>query len=295
MSKREKRRVLGRGLSALIPAFDQEDGEGREPIVLIDHAKLHTNPFQPRRDFNEEEIKELADSIRAQGLLQPVLVRRKETGVYDIISGERRVRALRLLKREKVPCLVREKLSDREMMEISLVENIQREDLNEIDKAEAYHKLLSEYGYTHDQLSKQVGKSRTSVTNTLRLLQLSEEIRLLVRKSIVTMGHARALLSLANDTDRIALAKRIQKEGLSVRDVEKAAQQSSRSKAKKNIKTPQQEESEPDIAEAINKLRYKLGTPVKMRRLKNGRGVLEIEYFSTQDLTRLFNVLLLVQ
>ena len=294
MNKKIHRRVLGRGLSALIPAAAQEaSGDSGQDLVYLDPPVLRANPFQPRREFDEEEIQSLADSIKAQGLLQPILVRQKENSTYEIISGERRFRALKLLGKDKIPCMVKTGLSDREMMEMAIVENIQREDLNEIEKAEAYQKLLQEYEYTHDQLARQVGKSRTAVTNTLRLLGLPQEILQMVRRNIVTMGHARALLSLDDDTKRLALAKKIQDEGLSVRDVEKAVQPVDRGKKQEHIKPTQHTAADPNTTAALAKLEYLLGTPVKIKATTEKCGKIEIAYFSESDLTRIFDVLLL--
>jgi ParB family chromosome partitioning protein len=296
MNKKIHRRVLGRGLSALIPAVAQDasggSGSGQE-IAHIDPSSLRANPFQPRREFDEEEIKSLAESIRAQGLLQPILVRPKETGTYEIVSGERRFRALKLLGNDKIPCIVKPGLSDREMMEMAIVENIQREDLNEIEKAEAYQKLLQEYNYTHDQLARQVGKSRTAVTNTLRLLGLPQEILQMVRRNLVTMGHARALLSLEDNEQRLSLAKKIQDEGLSVREVEKAVQPAVRGKKHARRKPSPQAIDDPNIMAARDKLEYLLGTPVKIMATTEKSGKIEIAYFSESDLTRIFDVLLL--
>jgi ParB family transcriptional regulator, chromosome partitioning protein len=296
MNKKIQRRVLGRGLSALIPAAAvaiEDSKAGGEEITHLETSLIYANPFQPRRNFDEEEIKSLAESIRSQGLLQPVLVRKKENGTYEIISGERRFRALIVLGKEKIPCLIKPNLSDREMMEMALVENIQREDLNEIEKAEAYQKLLQEYDYTHDQLAKQVGKSRTVITNSLRLLGLPEEIRQMVRMNIVTMGHARALLSLDDDIKRMSLAKKIQEEGLSVREVEKAVQPQERKKNIDRLKPTDQKIIDSNLAAALNKLEYLLGTPVKIKAKTEHQGKIEIEYFSEKDLTRIFDVLLL--
>jgi ParB family chromosome partitioning protein len=296
MNKKTHRRVLGKGLSALIPATThvESDGSGSEKeISFIDLSLLRTNPFQPRREFDEEEIKSLAHSIRTQGLLQPILVRQKENGIYEIISGERRFRAMKMLGNDKIPCMIKLCLSDREMMEMALVENIQREDLNEIEKAEAYQKLVQEHDYTHEQLARQVGKSRTAVTNTLRLLSLPQEIVQMVRRNIVTMGHARALLSLEDNGMRLALAKKIQDQGLSVRDVEKAVQPVDRIKKHERSKSTPHAASDPNTADAIRKLEYLLGTPVKIKAISDTSGKIEIAFFSESDLTRIFDVLLI--
>jgi ParB family chromosome partitioning protein len=234
MKKQPARRALGRGLSNLIPThIDGDDSSNNGEICLLDISSIKTNPFQPRVDFNEKKIKNLAQSIENQGLLQPVVVRQKDSH-YEIISGERRFRAFNYLKREKLPCIIKTKVTDREMLELALVENIQREELNEIEKAIAFQKLLLEFNYTHEELSKRVGKSRTAITNSLRLLNLPEEIQQMVRQEKITMGHARALLALENEKDQLQLAHRIESEHLSVRDIEK---ESKEIKEKKSPKT----------------------------------------------------------
>jgi ParB family chromosome partitioning protein len=292
MSKKPPRRVLGRGLAALIPAVTEEPEARENSITEIACSAIKPNPFQPRTDFNEEEIKSLAESIRSQGLLQPILVRQKGGNEYEIVSGERRFRATQELGRATIPCIVRQKLSDREMREVALVENIQREDLNEMEKAEAYQKLIIEYGYTHDQLSKQLGKSRTVVTNSLRLLNLPLEVQQLVRKNAVSAGHARALLSVEDNQYRIELARKIVDEGLSVREVEKRTQSAVQQKKGKEKTATDEKTGDPDVLEALRRLEYHLGTRVRLKGLSENKGRLEIDYFSEKDLARIFDLLL---
>jgi ParB family chromosome partitioning protein len=292
MNKKVQRRVLGRGLSALIPIFPLEGSAGEQEIVDIDCTIIKPNPYQPRTDINNDEIKELADSISAQGLLQPILVRQKGNSEFEIISGERRFRALRMLGRNRIPCIVKHKLSDREMMEIALVENIQREDLNEIDKANSYQKLIAEYNYTHEELSKKIGKSRTAITNTLRLRSLPQEIQQMVKKKLFSMGHARALLGIQDNKQRIELAKKILDEELSVRAIEKKVQKTGPQGRRKQKKGGQLKNIDPNLSEAINKLQYKLGTPVLLKSTAAHRGKLEIEFYSEKDLLRIFDLLL---
>jgi len=290
MNKKASRRVLGKGLSALIPTGDEKPGGVPEnEVVNLDWSAIVPNQFQPRKEFDEQEIKNLAQSISTHGLLQPILVRQKTGDGYEIISGERRFRALRFLEKETIPCVIRLKVSDREMMEMALVENIQREDLNDIEKAEAYQQLIVNHEYSHDQLAQQIGKSRTAITNTLRLLNLSEEIKEMVRTRALSMGHARALLGIENGGKRILLAKKIIEEGLSVRAVEKAAQGPVAPKEKKH---PQQKTIDPNLSDAISKLQYKLGTPIELKSKNGESGVLSIEYFSESDLVRIIDLLL---
>jgi ParB family transcriptional regulator, chromosome partitioning protein len=284
----QQRKALGRGLSNLIPTQNESESANEE-IHLIDINAIHTNPFQPRIDFDEDEIRGLADSIQNQGLLQPVVVRQKES-FYEIISGERRTRAFKALGRDKVPCIIRTKVTDREMLELALVENIQREELNEIEKAIAYQKLILECNYTHDELSKQVGKSRTVITNTLRLLNLPDEVQQFLRKNQISMGHARALLSLQDAKEIVEVANRIITENLSVRDIEKETQES---KSLKKPKAPIVDAPlDPDIANVIERLQYKFGTSVIIKQFTKDKGKLEFEFYNQQDLTRIVDIFL---
>jgi ParB family transcriptional regulator, chromosome partitioning protein len=292
MNKKAPRRVLGRGLSALIPTVSIDEASGNQEVVDIDISTIKPNPFQPRVEMNDDDIKSLADSISSQGLLQPILVRQKGNCEFEIISGERRFRALKMLGRDKAPCIVKQKLSDREMMEIALVENIQREDLNEIEKADAYQKLILEYNYTHEALSRQLGKSRAAISNTLRLRTLPKEIQDMVRHGTLTMGHARALLALDDDKERLELAKKIVEEDLSVRSTETATQKPEHSKKIKHKSKPDDNIQDPNIVDALSRLQYKLGTAVTLKTSGGYKGKVEIEYFSEKDLTRIIDLLL---
>lgn len=290
MNKKASKRVLGRGLSALIPTGDEEILTDKEnEVVNIDYSAIVPNQFQPRKEFNEEEISSLAQSISIHGLLQPILVRQKAANNYEIISGERRLRALRFLGKDKIPCVVRQNVSDREISEMALVENIQREDLNDIEKADAYQQLILDHDYSHDQLAKQIGKSRTAITNTLRLLNLPEEIKAMIREKKISTGHARALLAIDDNNKRLLLANKIINENLSVRDVEKETQEQTGHKKNKLNKI---DAIDPNLAEAVNKLQYKLGTPVELKKKTGDRGILKIEFFSEKDLFRIVELLL---
>lgn len=293
MSNKSTRRALGRGLSNLIPVSQTAEAvESGDEVQFLSVASITPNPFQPRLDFDEEEIKGLAESIENQGLLQPVVVRKKDNG-FEIISGERRFRAFNFLKRETIPCLIKDKVTDREMLELALVENIQREQLNEIEKAIAYQKLLLECNYTHEQLSKQVGKSRSVISNSLRLLNLPDKIQQLLRKDEISMGHARALLSIDNEIDQLELAEKIVKDNLSVRDIEKVTQNTKENK-KETAPVSKKEPVvlDPDIANLLEKLQYKFGTSVSLKSHTSDNGKLEIQYFSQSDLVRIVDLLL---
>jgi ParB family chromosome partitioning protein len=295
MSNKSTRRALGRGLSNLIPTAQPDEVkviESGEEIQNLSTTTIRPNPFQPRLDFDEEEIKGLAESIENQGLLQPIVVRKKDNG-FEIISGERRFRAFNFLKRETIPCIVKDKVTDREMLELALVENIQREQLNEIEKAIAYQKLLLECNYTHEQLSKQVGKSRSVISNSLRLLNLPEKIQHLLRKDDISMGHARALLSIEDESEQINLAEKIVKDNLSVRDIEKVTQSGKEVKKEPSILEKKEPVSlDPDIANLLERLQYKFGTSVSLKSQSTDNGKLEIQYFSQSDLVRIVDLLL---
>ncbi len=285
MGNTNKRRALGRGLSSLIP-IDERESE-KAGVVVLDRETLHVNPFQPRRDFDEEEIRGLAESIRAQGLLQPIIVRKKANG-YEVASGERRLRALKILGETSVPCIIRQRVTDREMLEIALVENIQREDLNEIEKARAYDRLLVECSLSHEQLSERIGKSRSAVTNALRLLKLPESIQEMVRGGGLSMGHARALLAIADPKRQQKLAEKIVRDGLSVREVEKAAQGAARARGKKGGA----QALDPDLQQIIEKLQYRFGTAVSIISRAKGGGRVEICFYGNDDLNRILDIML---
>ena len=295
-----KRKALGKGISNLIPTHSEDEDKSGE-IQIVDINAIDTNPYQPRVDFDEDEIAGLAESIRNQGLLQPVVLR-KNGDRYQIISGERRFRAFRHLKRDSVQCIVKTNVSDKDMLELALVENIQREQLNEIEKAFAYQKLIQEFGYTHEQLADQIGKSRSVITNALRLLNLPEEIRLMVGRNEISAGHARAILSLETEEKQFEAARRIVEDKLTVRDVELLAQQGkapavSAEKKPAAIERPASSPAAeppqtPDITSILERLQYKFGTPLRLKIMGNGKGRVEIDYFSEDDLVRVFDILL---
>ncbi|MBD3239279.1 MAG: ParB/RepB/Spo0J family partition protein [Chitinivibrionales bacterium] len=295
MNKTARRRALGRGLSALIPA-DHEDAGSQGGTEMVDAHALTPNPFQPRTDFDQEEIDGLAKSIEAQGLLQPVIVRKKVNG-YEIVSGERRVRAMKQLGWDQIPCIVKGKVSDREMLELALVENIQRENLNDIEQAAAYQRLLLECSLSHEELSERVGKSRSTITNTLRLLKLPQHIQQLIRDGAITSGHARALLAVDDTTTLRRLADRIAKEGLSVREIEEAVRESKGAaqprprKPRKDGGAGHNRHLDPDTTRCLEQLQYRYGTAVRI----NGgtdKGRVEIHYSTGDDLNRVLNLLL---
>ena len=294
MASPHARRALGRGLTNLIPIDTEERGSGNE-VVFVDINAIASNPFQPRQTFNQDEIKNLAQSIEKQGLLQPILLRKKEKG-YEIISGERRFRAMKQLGHDKVPCVIKPKITDAEMVEMALVENIQREDLNDIEQAMAYHRLMIDCGLSHEEISIKIGKSRSTITNFLRLLKLPEKIQEMVKSKELTMGHARALLGIDDPQQQIALAEKIAAENLTVRDIEKATQLKKEKKPeppKTAHKREDQKHIDPDLMQQTEKLRYQFGTMVNILQSSGEKGKIEIHFYSTNDLNRLIELLLL--
>ena len=255
------------------------EGVSRIPLALVD-----PNPFQPRVEFGEDEILELAESIRKQGLLQPITVR-KHQDRYQIIAGERRVRACRLLGDETIAALVKEKISDRRMAALGLVENIQRVDLNPVEEAVAMRQLQEQYDYTHEQLAEELGRSRSAVTNGLRLLSLPEEVLDLLREKKLTAGHARALLS-DGLADPAALAREIVAQGLSVRQAEELSRKSGKTKTKK-AKKPEVRR-DPNLAELEREMGYVLGADVVVEHL-DGIGTISIRFSSNEQFKAIYS------
>ena len=278
-----QRKALGRGLEALIPpAAGVGLAEPREAAAReIPIEDIAPNPFQPRSSFDDEGLRELADSIRATGVLQPVLLRRSPGGGFQLVAGERRLRAARAAGLEAVPAVVRE-VSDREMMELSLVENIQRENLNPIEEAKAFHALSERAGLTHDQISERVGKQRASITNSLRLLALPAEVQDMVSRETLTAGHARALLALTSSGDQLTAARYVAAKGFSVRRTEAFIRRRLR-----------RQHTRPRTARAAwlgeweTKLQRRFGTQVRIQPGRKG-GTVEFDYYSQEDLERLF-------
>lgn len=289
MANPHTRRALGRGLTNLIPVSSEELGSGDE-VVDVDINAIVTNPFQPRQDFDKEEIDNLAQSIDKQGLLQPILLRKKEAG-YEIISGERRFRALKQLGNDKVPCIIKPNISDTNMIEMALVENIQRENLNDIEQAYAYQRLMIDCGLSHEEIAKKVGKSRSTVTNFLRLLKLPEEIQKKLRKKEFSMGHARALLAIDDPVAQKEMAQKIINEKMTVRDIEKSAQPAVPGKQKSSVNRPETAAKDPNIVHLEERMRYRLGTQVSIVQTSAEKGKVEIYFYSLEDMNRIFDLL----
>lgn len=286
------RRALGRGLTNLIPQENDDDGSG-DDVVRIDVNAIRPNPFQPRVVFAQEEIDGLTESIRTQGLLQPLVVRKKVDG-YELVSGERRLRALRQIGWDKIPCIVKPRVSDREMLELALVENIQRENLNDMELANGYQSLITDCGISQEELSTRVGKSRSMVANTIRLLRLPSAVQDMVREGAISAGHARALLAIPDQARQTELARRIVSEGLTVRDIEAEVQKESPEFKKKKIKNRKIDASaisDPNMVQVFEKLQYKYGTSLALRRQGKG-GRIELRFHDESDLTRILDLLL---
>ena len=280
-----KKRGLGRGLDALLGAAKSPEVPlatmPQEQLVQLPIEFLQPGQYQPRRDMHSEALEELAASIRQQGIMQPILVRRLGVDRYEIIAGERRWRAAQLAELEKVPCLIRE-ADDRDVVALALIENLQREDLNPIEEASALQRLQKEFSLTQQQVAEAVGKSRSAISNLLRLLQLHPEVRLLLEHGDLEMGHARALLSL-EPQDQCQAARQVVAQGLSVRQTESLVKKW----AQPQVAMPQKKD--PDIQRLEQKLQDLIGAPVKIRHSAKGKGRLEIGYSSLDELDGILN------
>ncbi len=288
--------ALGRGLASLIPkhtglssaeGLPPDDGRGYDVIAHVDIAKIQRNPYQPRADFNAETLDELTRSIREKGLVQPITVRRVDGG-YQLISGERRVRAAREAGLKRIPAYIIRVASDEEMLELALIENLQREHLNPIEIAISYRRLIEECRYTQEVIAQRIGKDRSTVTNALRLLKLPEVIQAAIRKGEVSGGHARALVAVESEKTQLALFRRIIKDGLSVREIERLV--------KGKVKGGPRRAPVSVIADKSaflsieERLRQLLGTKVQVKPLRHGKGEILVEYYSADDLDRLLEI-----
>ena len=274
------RRALGRGLSALLREVETASaGLEQVPVDLID-----PNPFQPRSAFPEETLRELAESIRSSGVLQPILVRRVD-GKYQLIAGERRLRAARMAGLQAVPAVIRD-LGDRETLELAVTENVMREDLNPIEVAHAYDSLQERFQLSHEEIAARIGINRSTVSNTLRLLGLPEQIQNMVANGDVSAGHARALLGLQSADRQNELAQLIAKRGLSVRQVESIVASAQSAPEAQRV----ERKVDPNTRAAALEMERSLGTRVRIVGSEN-RGKIEISYFSGDDLQRLYELL----
>jgi ParB family chromosome partitioning protein len=281
-----KRLALGRGLEALIP--DASAAEEKDVTIDTSSSKLHAiplerinpGPFQPRHTFDPAGLAELAESIKERGMIQPIVVRAVD-GAFELVAGERRLRAVERLGWESIPSLVLDNVDNEAVMEIALIENLQREDLNPIEEASAFQRLMSECSLSQAEVAARVGKDRSSVANSLRLLSLPEKIQGMLIEGSITSGHARALLAVAGDSEKISLATKVSREDLSVRQLEKIVYKEGRAG---RIRKPKARPAE--IAAIEESLKRKLGTKVIITRKRKG-GKITIEYYSDDELNRL--------
>ncbi|MDP9120245.1 MAG: ParB/RepB/Spo0J family partition protein [Acidobacteriota bacterium] len=281
MTGAPKKRGLGRGLDALI-----EKQEGVAAQLSVPVASLKPNRLQPRTAFDEADLESLAESIRAQGLLQPLVVTPEPDGTYSIVAGERRWRAARRAGLERVPVVVREVVDDRELLELALVENLQRRDLNALEEAEAYLALQERFGLSQEEVAARVGKSRSAVANSLRLLHLPEEVRDLLRQGTLTAGQARPLLSLPASEDQVRMAERTVREGLSARALERLT-----TAVRERPKKPAPPPVEVHAAAAAESLTRRLQTRVEIKRRGKG-GHLLVHFHAEEELMRLYELLM---
>ena len=291
----KQRKALGKGLSALLPGRGSGHGIAAAAAVAPPNPALlppttlpidaiHPNPMQPRVVFQPDRLEELAASIRANGIIQPLIVRHHQ-GQYQLIAGERRWRASKLAGLKDVPVVIQE-VADPLLLELALIENIQREDLNAIETAHAYERLGRELGLSQEEIGRRTGKDRTSITNALRLLKLPTEVQLLLAEHRLSMGHARAVLGLPNAEQQIEVAEKAAAQGLSVRQVEALVQDLTSERPRTGHK--KETVVDPNVKAAVDELERALGTRVRIVELSEQRGRIEIEYYSQIELDRLF-------
>jgi len=286
------RKALGKGLSSLLPGKSITTTvvlptAPRPGFLEVPVSAIAANPVQPRTVFNNERLQELSQSIAAHGVIQPLIVRRKGDR-YELVAGERRWRAAEMAGLDKIPVVVQD-LVDGELLEVSLIENIQREDLNPVEVAQAFDRLAREHGLSHDEIADRTGKNRTTVTNMLRLLRLPPDVLLLVAEHRISMGHARAILGLPTPELQRQVAEKTASQGLSVRQVERAVQKMTETRETKTIDEVQA--VDPNIKAAIAQLESLLGTRVRVVEKSPERGRIEIEYYSQDDLHRIYTVI----
>lgn len=289
------RKALGKGLSALLaprapqlasaPAPVPRRPEGEE-VLRIPVTQIDPNPLQSRTIFQAEKLDELAQSIKANGVIQPLIVRRHENR-YQLVAGERRWRASKIAGLTEVPVVV-QNLTDEQLLEVTLIENIQREDLTPIEVAHAFERLVSELGLSHDEIGRRTGKDRSTITNLLRLLRLPPDIQQLLTEHRLSMGHARAILGLPSEELQRQVAEKASAQGLSVRQVERLIQRMTESR---ETKSPDEVSIDPNVKAAIDELERVLGTRVRIQQKSDHRGRIEIEYYSTDDLDRIYTLI----
>lgn len=277
---------LGRGLGALISEDTVKANKAnKKSSTVVSLKDIVPNPFQPRKTFGEAKMEDLVSSIKEKGVIQPVLVRPNGAG-YELIAGERRFRAAQILNFDEIPVIVKENIDDATTLELSIIENIQREELNPVEEANAYRELIDQFEYTLDKVGKMVGKNKTTISNSMRLLTLSKDILVLLEEGKISTGHAKVLLSIPSEHKRKKIAKAIVQKGLSVRDTERIAHMVAeiKTKASKFAK-------DPEVLRIEEEMQHKLGTKVRIHQGKK-RGRIEIQYFSNDDMRRLLTLIL---
>ena len=281
----QKKSGLGRGLDAL---FSNSLMDSNDSVKMVSISSIVPNPRQPRTRFTDNELSELADSIREHGVIQPLIVSEQDDGTYTLIAGERRLRASQIAGLNTVPVITRQ-ADDRELLELALIENIQREDLSPLEAAEAYKSLEENFNLTHEEISKRVGKNRASVNNTMRLLKLPGEVQKALLEKKITEGHARVLLSLPTPQAQINAMNQIIKNEMNVRQTEEYIRSllGESNKKSKTVKT----DLTPELKEIENKLRQSIGTKVSLRPSKNGAGSINIHYYSDEELESIIDKL----
>jgi ParB family chromosome partitioning protein len=297
MTMTAKRPVLGRGLNALLKDSEKVKNENK-PIsevsnineILIEN--IEANPFQPRTHFDQEALKELAESIKVHGIIQPITVRKLSEGKYQLISGERRWQASKLAELKMVPAYVRT-ANDEQMLEMGLIENIQREDLNAMEVALSYQRLITEFNLKQEQLGEKVGKNRTTVNNYLRLLKLPPDIQAALRDDEISMGHARALINIENTEDQLSIFRKVEKEDLSVRKVEELVRELGKGKEKKEVaaKETVAKNINAELQQLQSKLSSHFGTKVAVKGDEGNKGEIKIPFVSVEDLNRILDIL----
>ena len=289
-------RGLGKGLDSLIPNTigeakekkeSKEKVENKNPETMVKLSMVEPNGEQPRKNFDEDSLLELAESIKQFGLLQPIIVQDRKNH-YEMIAGERRWRAAKMAGLKEIPVIIKN-LTNQEIVEISLIENIQREDLNPIEEAQAYKRLLEEFNLKQDEVAERVSKSRTAVTNSMRLLKLCDEVQQMVVNEMISTGHARALLSIEDPEEQYMIAQKVFDEKMSVREVEKLVKD-----LHKPEKAPKKENKSLEVIyqNIENRLKESLGTKVSISPKNNGAGKIEIEFYNHDDLDRLMEQLM---
>ena len=280
-----EKKALGRGLEALIPTEEYIKSFTNQSVIDIDVNQIMSNHYQPRSDFPEQDLVKLADSVKQTGLLQPIIVRRKGDGSYELVAGERRWRAAKLAGLSVIPASVRN-CNDEQAVVLALIENLQRQDLNPVDTARAYNRVMNEFGMTQDDLAQQLGKDRSSVANMARLVHLPAEIQKLLKSGAITTGHAKVILGLASLEEQVSLGRRIVEGQLSVRQTEKLVEDEARSSKAGVRRAPTR--SYPELEVRIQK---RLGTKVTIQKSRRG-GRIVIHYFSQPELERVLETLL---